>query len=204
MAQKLVLPFKQNIVSAGFKSPDYLRYYGFNHFGWDMGCDEPGYDIHALGEGTVVKCGYDRGVGNVLVIQYHNVKLRSGKVTELICRMYHLANYKVGYGDKVHKGDVIAEYGNTGAGGWGVHLHIEFDTDIKYPCYAPSVKGSNIIKSGNASTIVAPTNVFNIDTDQVIRQCTVLNDQIWSTTQELTLPKISKHDDACPTCGRSY
>ena len=200
MAQKLVLPFKRNIVSAGFTHPQYLRYYGYNHYGWDMGCDEDGYNVLALGEGVVVRCAYDRNVGNVLLIRYNNVQLNDGKVRDIICRMYHLKNYKVKQGMFVHKSDVIAEYGNTGSGGWGIHLHIEFDTDTQYPCYVPSVKGSNIIKSGNAKTIVSPSNVFNLDTDQTIRNCPANNGKIWSTADELNLPKINKN--ICPTCGR--
>lgn len=204
MAQKLVLPFKRNIVSAGFKSPDYLRYYGFNHYGWDMGCDESGYNVYGLGEGVVVEAGYDRGVGNVLVIRYDNVKLNDGSVTNLICRMYHLKRYNVDAGSRVTKNQIVAEYGNTGAGGWGIHLHIEFDTDTNYPCYAPSVKGSNIIKSGNASSVVAPANVFNLDDDQSIRTCPANNNRVWSAKGEIDLPKLTKKEDVCPCCGRPY
>ena len=199
MAQKLVLPFKKNVVSAGFKNMRYLNYYGYHHYGWDMGSDEAGYNVLALGEGSVIRCGYDINVGNVLVIQYNNVQLNNGKVVNLICRMYHLKNYKVSQGDTVHKGDIIAEYGNTGAGGWGIHLHIEFDTDTAYPCYAPSVKGANIIKSGNAITIVPPSNVFNFDKNQSMRSCPANDGKIWSTTAELNLPHLN---NVCPTCGR--
>ena len=200
--QKLILPFKKNIVSASCQHPYYRQYWGYDHYGWDMGCDESGYNVKACGDGKVIETGYDTKVGNVIVIQYNDVQLKNGKIVDLISRMYHLKSTKVRKGQSVKKGDIIGEYGNTGAGNWGIHLHIEFDTDTKYPCYAPSVSGGNIIKRGNASTIVNPKDIFNIDKEQTIRGCPANDKRNWYTSEDINLPKIN--ESRCPTCGREW
>lgn len=199
--QKLCLPFTRNVLSAACQHPSYTAYWGYQHYGWDMGSDEKGYEIQALGVGTVVETGYDNKVGNVIVIKYYDVQLKNGAVCDLICRMYHLKSIKVRKGENVKQGDVIGEYGNTGAGNWGVHLHIEFDKDTKYPCHAPSVSGGNIIKKGTATTIVNPRDVFNFGKNQTIRGCPADNGKNWYTSADINLPKISGN---CPTCGKEW
>lgn len=74
-----------------------------------------GADVFATGNGTVVAAGWQQGYGNCIEI-YHGF----GYLT-----LYaHLNKIKVKKGQKVTRGEVIGEVGNTGKS-TGPHLHYE-------------------------------------------------------------------------------
>lgn len=72
---------------------------------------------------------------------------------DLAVRYYHLEKINVKVGQKITKDSRLGLYGNTGASS-GAHLHIEIDTDVKYPNYTPQTsKSNNVLKAGSDSTI---------------------------------------------------
>ena len=155
MSQYLILPLDDLRVTAGYKSPQYRDYWGFSHYGVD--CVSPlGRRVRAMGSGEVVAAGQDgpeptgprSRLGNVLVVVYRQVACGDGRVRDLACRIYHLDTIAVRVGDRVEAGAPLGEYGNTGANTTGPHLHVELDTDTRFPCLAYGVKvGGRVINT---------------------------------------------------------
>lgn len=168
--QKLFAPYRYLEVLAGYKVPAYLKYWGYAHYGWDVTSVDSPVEVErkkilALGNGTVKVVGLDSRVGNVVVIEYPDCELYDGSVKSLVARCFHLASIIVKTGQAVTNETVIGIEGNTGTG--GIHLHVELDTDIKYPTYSPQVAGGSIIKKGK-DTSVDPANVFYKRSDGVV------------------------------------
>lgn len=89
--------------------------YGTFHHGIDIGVPT-GTPVVAVGDGKVVKRGYDPGGGNYVDVKYDN---------GYSARCYHLRDVTVGIGDRVSQGATIAHTNNTGAYTTGAHLHFE-------------------------------------------------------------------------------
>ena len=154
MAQKLILPINKARITAGYKNTNYRKQFGYTHYGIDM-TDQARSDrtLYASGEGKVTHCGSHPTGGNVIVIVYDDCQLTDGRVRDLAVRYFHLDRIDVKVGQKVNKDTVIGLYGNTGSSN-GAHLHIEIDTDVKYPNYTPQTsRSNNVLKSGTDSTI---------------------------------------------------
>ncbi len=84
------------------------------HSGLDIAAPH-GKEVVAPADGTVVFAGLEGGYGNVIVIDHgYNLKTRYG----------HLSAIKVKPGQKLKRGDMIANVGNTGRS-TGPHLHYE-------------------------------------------------------------------------------
>ena len=84
------------------------------HAGMDI-AGPHGKEVISPSDGTVVFAGLEGGYGNVLVIDHgYGIKTRYG----------HLASVKVKAGEKVKRGQPIANLGNTGRS-TGPHLHYE-------------------------------------------------------------------------------
>ncbi|WP_312640752.1 peptidoglycan DD-metalloendopeptidase family protein [Hydrogenoanaerobacterium sp.] len=197
MAQKLVLPIDKSVFSAGYKSPAYLKQQGYNHYGVDLFSDGDGLTVYACGNGTVIAAGMDgnalnQRLGNCIVIVYQDVELHSGKVVDLACRMFHFSSIGVKAGDKVTKDTVIGMYGNTGGTlvngkPMGYHLHIEFDTDAKYPQYAVGISSSGrVILKGTVDSTINPSDVWYLDKNQSIWG----KDVGWYTNNDIELPTV--------------
>ena len=84
------------------------------HEGMDFSANT-GTDVYATGDGTVVSVGWKSGYGKTIEIDHG-----FGYVT----RYAHLNDYSVRRGQKVVRGEVIGEVGNTGKS-TGPHLHYE-------------------------------------------------------------------------------
>ena len=84
------------------------------HEGMDFAAN-PGTEVYATGDGTVVEAGWQSGYGNTIVIDHG-----FGYVT----RYAHLQSFRTQRGKKVVRGEVIGEVGNTGKS-TGPHLHYE-------------------------------------------------------------------------------
>ena len=96
MSQRLTLPFKDMRITAGYKHPQYLKEWGWPHYGVD--CYDPNtHDVLALGDGEVIAAGQDgptltgslSRLGMVTVIIYRDVLCNDGKVRYLTARTYH-------------------------------------------------------------------------------------------------------------------
>lgn len=84
------------------------------HAGMDFSANT-GTPIYATGNGTVVKAGWESAYGNLIKIDHG-----FGYVTWYA----HLSKIRVRAGQKVMRGEVIGEVGNTGKS-TGPHLHYE-------------------------------------------------------------------------------
>jgi murein DD-endopeptidase MepM/ murein hydrolase activator NlpD len=84
------------------------------HKGLDIG-GRIGLQILAPADGVVVSAGPRGGYGNTIVID-HGYGMQT--------HYAHLSRFKCRRGDRVHRGDVIAEMGNSGRS-TGPHLHYE-------------------------------------------------------------------------------
>ena len=85
-----------------------------NHGGMDIAAPQ-GKEVFAPSDGTVVFAGLEGGYGNVLVIDHgYGIKTRYG----------HLQKINVKAGDRVKRGALVANVGNTGRS-TGPHLHYE-------------------------------------------------------------------------------
>lgn len=84
------------------------------HAGMDFSANI-GTPVYATGDGKVVKVGWESGYGKLIKIDHG-----FGYVTWYA----HLNDYKVRVGQKVVRGEVIGEVGNTGKS-TGPHLHYE-------------------------------------------------------------------------------
>jgi len=154
MSQYLTLPLNRAIVSAGYKSAAYRKVFGWPHCGADLVDAGADRRVLACGAGRVEACGPDAPaltgpgsrLGNVIVVVYPGVVLADGTTADLTCRMYHLESIRCRAGDTLARGDLLGEYGSTGAHTTGRHLHIEFDTDTRWPALAPGIRaGGRVI-----------------------------------------------------------
>ena len=84
------------------------------HAGMDFSANI-GTPVYATGDGKVIKAGWEPGYGNLIQVDHG-----FGYVTWYA----HLSKYKVRPGQKVVRGEVIGEVGNTGKS-TGPHLHYE-------------------------------------------------------------------------------
>lgn len=84
------------------------------HAGMDFSANI-GTPVYATGNGTIVKAGWESGYGNLIKVDHG-----FGYVTWYA----HLNKCKVRVGQKVMRGEVIGEVGNTGKS-TGPHLHYE-------------------------------------------------------------------------------
>lgn len=175
MSQILKLPINDWQTNADWKSGKYMSVWGYPHFGADAGSVSKQRNLYGMGNGYVVSCGLDGyttsdRLGYATVIVYKDVLLNDGKtVVDLACRIYHQSEIKVKAGDSVTAETIIGVYGSTGANSSGPHLHIEFDTDTKYPQYAVGIKSSGrVIKKGSVDSTVDPMKVFWIGDGQSV------------------------------------
>lgn len=84
------------------------------HAGMDFSAN-PGTDVYATGDGTVVKMGWETGYGNTIIID-HGFGYRTWYA--------HLRDFRTKPGKRVVRGEVIGGVGSTGKS-TGPHLHYE-------------------------------------------------------------------------------
>ncbi len=198
---KLTMPMNTCFLTADYKHPKYLAYYGYNHWGWDLGNNDKTAPILASAPGEIVVTGYDNTCGNVLIVLYNGVTDRNGKSFDVIARYLHLSSIMCKEGDRVKSGQVIGRMGNTGAVTSGPHLHIEFDTDIRpqYYTWTPTVKGSNILKNGKSNTVVDPKQLLTIGPGQTL----TLSSIAWGESEDIKLP-VYQEDEPDSTTDTDY
>lgn len=147
MSQKLILPINRARLTASWKTQAYLARFGYVHYGADMVSAQGDRTLWASGAGTVLAAGNDSVVGKVIAIYYPNAQNHvDASVRDLILRYFHLDSVLVKPGDRVTKDTRLGLYGNTGSMSMACHLHLEADTDTKYPLYSPTVLRSGFLK----------------------------------------------------------
>lgn len=197
MTQRLILPLNDCQMNAGYKVKAYQTEWGFAHYGVDLVEKNKSRTVFACGAGEVVACGMDgatpkQRMGNAIVIVYRNVRLPDGQVVNLAARMFHFAKIACKTGDRVQAGTPIGEYGSTGAHSTGPHLHMEFDTDIRYPAYAYGMAASgNVIKRGTVDSTVNPCKVLWLGEGQSMTTNSLWITQGWVNKECQTLPKVT-------------
>lgn len=208
MPQKLVLPINDAVITAAYMHPGYAAYWKFAHYGMDLVSKTANNTVYACGDGEVVACGQDgetlsgekARLGNVIVIIYKDVQLNDGTVRDITGRTYHFGKLMVNVGQKVTKDTVIGYYGNTGYKTSGAHLHIEFDSDTKYPTLSYGVSVTDINRvintraeynraGGLANSSINPTKVWNLDYNQTIANSSSSD---WVYAADLNLNKLEK------------
>ena len=206
--QKIVLPINDAVITATYMHPGYKAYWKFAHYGMDLVSKTANNIVYACGDGEVVACGQDgetlsgekARLGNVIVIIYKDVQLNDGTVRDITSRTYHFGKILVEVGQKVTKNTVIGYYGNTGYKTSGAHLHIEFDSDTKYPTLAYGVSVADINRVINTRTeynkagklvnsSISPTKVWNLDYNQTIANSSSSD---WTYSTDLKLNKLEK------------
>lgn len=194
MSQKLVMPFKKQMMLCGYKNTEYLNYWGYQHYGCDISTIQGGagddHNIYASGNGIVVACGKDPTLGYGICILYKDVEMNTGDIKEnLVARYMHCKQMFVTQGQKVKKGDKIAVEGKEGTGDY--HLHIEFDTDANYPQWTPQVaKRTNAFWIKGVDSTVNPSLIMYCDYDQEIVEPTYNPD--WLNKEDFNIPKLEK------------
>lgn len=200
MTQKLILPINDCQITAGYRSPKYLKEWGFNHYGTDLIESNKARAVHACGNGTVVACGMDGEtealrLGNCVVIVYSDVQLPDGRVLSLSSRMYHLDRIDCKVGDKVTINTLLGAYGSTGQYSSGAHLHLEFDSDVQYPAYAYGISRSgNVIKKGTVDSTLDPCRVLWLGRGQKLTVPAQWIAEGWVEAASATLPTAESTD----------
>lgn len=177
MAQYLRLPIDDCKFTSGYKNPTYLKQFGFKHYGNDIVSRSKNRNLYALGNGKVIAAGLD-GVklstaqGYVCVIVYENcMNHKLNKPIDIVVTYCHMAEMpKVKAGQIVTKNTLLGTYGATGKYVSGAHLHIQADTDIKYPLYCQGITTGThkILKQGVSDSTIDICDVLYIDKNQSI------------------------------------
>lgn len=189
--QKLIMPLKKQMMLCGYKNAQYLKYWGYQHYGIDLSSIQGGAGtdahIYASGDGIVLAAGRDSRLGGAIAVLYYDVLNHgTGETMDLTARYMHLTSVSVKAGDKVKAGDVLGVEGKEGTQDY--HLHLEFDTDTspRYAAWTPQVAGSDFWKKGVDST-VNPSHVLHVGEDQVIAEPAF--NEAWLNPEDLVIPK---------------
>lgn len=127
MYQELIMPINQSRISSGFKSREYKKKFGVDHFGVDLVPTKEGQYVYAQGCGIVTKMGCDYTYGNFVQIMYPDCSNYKGDKEVIVANYFHLKDRgSYNPGRLVTKNSIIGRPGNTGKGSAGVHLHFEF------------------------------------------------------------------------------
>ena len=198
MSQKLILPLNNTQVLCGYKNSAYLKAWGRPHYGQDHWSDKDN-TVWAMGNGKVIAAGFDNVYGGTVVMSYNNVELHNGETIDLIARFYHLKTIYVKAGQNITTATKVGIMGNTGQYTSGTHLHVELDTDTKWPTYTIELKSnSNIMKKGTgADTTIDPANVLYIKTTAPDNQTVKANDDYKSRgfveSKDFEFPEIEDY-----------
>ena len=196
-SQKLILPINNTRVTASWKTNSYSTRFGMIHYGVDMVSSAGSTVLYASGNGTVLNCGYDNILGNMVVIKYPNSYNRiTGKTQDVICRMWHMASITVKKGQSVTKDTKLGLYGNTGQYSTGAHLHIEFDTDVVNPYYTPTLSGTSTFFKGtkqgaNDKTMSNPLEWLYCKTSAPDKQTYTTANDIYIRPEDKTIAVIA-------------
>lgn len=195
--QKLILPLNNCQVLCGYKNEAYRKAWGRPHYGQDHWSSKD-KTVWAMGSGEVMAAGFDNVYGGTAVVLYKSVYLRTGGVIDLVARCYHMSAVYVKAGQAVTTATKIGLMGNTGQYTSGEHLHVEFDTDTKWPCYTIELKNnSNIMKKGSGpDTTIDPAGVLYVKASAPDNQSVSPNESYlergFITAEDYSLPVLEE------------
>lgn len=149
--QNLIHLINQSCINVSYKVPYYLNLGLGQHYGTDMASSNGSTKLWSPGNGKVLAVGNCTTLGNYIVLLLPScLNWKTGKVSDLVMRMYHLHSIAVKVGQPVDKDTTLGNYGNTGTYSKGAHLHLEVDTDTKNPYFTPTISGvAGIFKGKN-------------------------------------------------------
>lgn len=163
MKQTLILPINRAVVTASMGNAAYQARFGFPHYGTDLVSAVGDPTVYASGVGTLVAAGWDRYAGNTVIIRYPGAVYRpDGSVADVIFRYFHLAEIaRLPTGENaITKDTVLGQYGGSGMGSlhyWSPHLHVEADTDVRYPRHSPTFLPNGGVLFGHRAGATAAT-----------------------------------------------
>lgn len=203
--QLLIMPFAVQMILCGYKNANYRKYWKYDHYGVDISTLQGGtgddHKVYASGNGTVVTCGFDNSGGNVIVINYPQVyNHQTRQISDMVARYMHLASIAVRPGQIIQRGMVLGVEGNTRTG--DCHLHLEFDTDTRYPLHSPQVSGAddekmvsqgNILLHGPLDSSVNPSHVLHVGNGQRIVAPTY--NPSWLNPEDNSIPLLTINND---------
>ena len=196
MSQKLIIPFKRAMMLCGYKNANYKDAWGYPHYGVDISSKQgnAGTDdsIYGSGVGEVVAAGEDNSLGYGVAVLYKDCESRdSTETADLIVRYMHMVSIAVAKGDSVTTDTILGVEGKEGTEDY--HLHMELDTDTKYPVYTPQVsKGHTFWKKGTDSTL-NPSLWMWQDKSHVLVAPTY--NPAWLNTEDKNIPVIAEESD---------
>ena len=189
--QRLILPFKSQMMLCGYKNEKYLSYWGYPHYGVDIstiqGNAGSDHTIYASGNGEVVAVGKDNSLGWGISILYKDcLNHHTDGVYDLVARYMHMSSVFVEVGQKVVAGTPLAPEGKEGTGDY--HLHIEFDTDTEYPTYSPQVSAGHTFWKKGIDSSVNPSFLFHVGKGQEVVKPTYNPE--WLNQEDFKFPEI--------------
>ena len=184
----------------GYKNPRYQAYWRYSHYGVDIstiqGKAGDDHNVYASGDGTVYAAGWDKSGGNIVVIIYPAcLNHKTGEIYDLVARYMHLQSISVVKGRTVKAGDKLGVEGNTKTGDY--HLHLEFETDTKWPTYSPQVSErddwmdasqGNLLRKGKTDCTVNPSFVLHRGASQEIVKPTY--NPAWLSAEDWEIPTV--------------
>lgn len=198
MPQKLILPINNALLTASWKSQRYQEKFGLIHYGADLISATRNTLVYALGSGRVLEAGWDRVLGNSVVVQYTNAfRHTNNTARNLICRIYHLDQILTRKGAILTKDTRLGYYGSTGQLTTGPHLHIEVDTDVKYPFHTPTVIGRTTLFFGRNygatdATMSNPLEWLHCKTSAPDGQSYAIQNTDYTRPEDRDIPKITQ------------
>ena len=210
MTQRLHMPFIRQMMLCGYKNPEYLKYWGYPHYGIDLSSiqGKAGTDAHiyASGRGKVLACGRDNSLGYGAAVLYKECESRSGEMRDLTVRYMHLASATVRTGDTVDTGDILGVEGQEGTADYHLHMEFDLDTTPKYALWSPQVSAGHTFWKKGSDTTADPSLWLWKGDGQTIAEPTY-NPQ-WLNPQDFEIldeNKIQCLAEACKTaeqCAR--
>ena len=196
--QKLLMPFKKQMMLCGYKNPEYKKYWGYSHYGVDISTIQGGagddHTIYASGNGIVAAVGRDNSLGWGIAVVYTDcINHKTGEIYDLTARYMHMSECYVAAGQKVYAATPLALEGKEGTGDY--HLHIEFDTDVKAPLFSPQVsKGHSFWKKGTDTT-VDPSFILHTSKDRTTVKPTY--NPAWLNRDDFDIPLTNEDITEC-------
>lgn len=177
-----ILPINDAKLTCGYKNPLYYQQYGIRHYGCDLVSVSNKRGVYASADGKVIAAGWDgtntpaypngnnSGCGYVLIIVYPNIKIKGMQKTGATFTYLHLKEQPVvKVGSQIKQGQLLGYYGDTGSMVFGAHLHLQIDTDTKYPQYCMGMgSGHRILKHGTVDSTVNPMDILYLGKNQSI------------------------------------